>query len=611
MDALPALFEKAVAEHRAGRLDTAAAVYERILTIDPNQPDATHLLGVVRARDPQQAASGIGLIQKAISLRPNVAAYHESLGIALASTGDYSSAISAYYVALGMDSNPPETWFNLANALRASGRFDESIAAYDRAIAARPEFLAALNNRAMALHESDRFDEAIAAFEQAIRSFPNSSELWKNLGNSLHSTGQLNDAIDAYQRAGSDPRAAGNALYISHYLPGQTASSLLESHRRWHDTYVAPLASSVRQHSNDHATNRTLRVGWVSPDFNGHPVGRFILPLMAQHDRSNFHFTCFSDTMLIDEVSRELHDAADNWRSTQHLNDEQLAALIRQDQIDILIDLTMHTRGTRLLAFARKPAPVQATYLAYVGTTGLPAIDYRFTDRFLDPSSDAIPWVERPVQLRSFWCYRPPPDAGRVAPLPRDSSDAITFGCLNAFSKINDKVCDLWTTILNAVPNSRLLMHAPRGKSRDRMHARFGSRVEFVGRIARAAYFALHGRIDIALDPFPYPGGTTTCDALWMGVPVVSLAAGQIPMARAGASILNNSNLAELVAYSELDYAKLAITLANDRDRLRELRSTLRERIRVSPLMDEVGFTRDFENCLRLMWKTWCDAAAS
>jgi protein O-GlcNAc transferase len=565
---------------------------------------------VIRSRDAGQALAGIDLIRRAITIHPNVAAYHENLGIALALTGDYAGAISAYHVALSLDNKPPETWFNLANAMRASDRFDDAIAAYDCAIALRPDFLAALNNRAMALHESDRTDEAIAEYEQALNVYPTSFELWKNMGNSLQLTGQLQRAIEAYLHAGADSRAIGNALYVSNYMPDTTVASLLESHGRWAAIYASPLASAIQPHNNDRTPDRTLRVGFVSPDFSGHPVGRFLLPLLAHLDRARFHVFCYSDTTRVDDVTRQFRAAAKTWRPTSNLSDEQLAATIRQDQIDILIDLTMHTRGSRLLAFARKPAPVQASYLAYVGTTGLPTIDYRLTDTILDPPDDPVPWVEQPMRLQSFWCYRPPPDAGAVAPLPADSTGFITFGCLNAFSKINPRVCELWASILSRMPSAKLLLHVPRGSARDRMRERFGSRVEFVSRIARAAYFPLHGRIDVALDPFPYPGGTTTCDALWMGVPVVTLA-GKLPMARAGSTILGNANLPELIAQSEDQYLQIATVLANDRDRLRNLRVTLRDRLRSAPLMDEVGFTRAFESALRRMWTAWCDAAAN
>jgi len=586
-------------------------VYEQILRLDPNHADAMHHLGVIRSRDAGQSVAGIDLIRRAIAIHPNVAAYHENLGIALALTGDYASAISAYHVALSLDNKPPETWFNLANAMRASDRFDDAIAAYDCAIALRPNFLAAMNNRAMALHESDRLDEAIAEYEQSLTVHPTSIELWKNLGNSLQATGQLQRAIEAYQHAAGDSRAAGNALYMSNYMPETTVESLLESHRKWRDTYAAPLASSIQPHGNDRSRERKLRIGFTSPDFCGHPVGRFLLPLFAHHDASNFEFICYSDTVRVDDVTQQLKMAAQIWRGTSQLPDEQLAALIRQDQIDILIDLTMHTRGSRLMTYARKPAPVQATYLAYVGTTGLPTIDYRFSDFILDPPRDVTPFVEKPMRLKTFWCYRPPGDAGALTPLPSDSSGHITFACLNAFSKINSRVCDVWASILARVPSSRLLVHVPRGSARDQMRKLLGTRIEFVSRIARAGYFALHSRIDIALDPFPYPGGTTTCDAIWMGVPVVTFGAGELPMARAGASILHNGYLPELIAQSEKQYVEIAVALAADRDRLRNLREKSRHRLRSSYLMDEFGFARDFESALRSMWTEWCDAASN
>jgi predicted O-linked N-acetylglucosamine transferase (SPINDLY family) len=290
------------------------------------------------------------------------------------------------------------------------------------------------------------------------------------------------------------------------------------------------------------------------------------------------------------------------------VSDDQLPRLVRDDGIDILVDLTMHMKGSRLLAFARKPAPVQVTYLAYCSTTGLRTMDYRLTDPFLDPpGGDESIYSEKSTWLRSYWCYEPAADAPSVVPPPSARTGAITFGCLNNFGKLTPGTLDMWSELLSGVPGSRLLLFAPEGSHRERARQRLADgnvdprRLEFVPLMHLNQYLSQYNQIDIALDPFPYPGGTTTCDALWMGVPVVSLA-GATAVSRAGLSILSQIGFAELVARAPDEYLAIATRLAGDAPRLAELRLTLRERMRGSPLMDAPGFARDVERAFLEMW---------
>ena len=295
------------------------------------------------------------------------------------------------------------------------------------------------------------------------------------------------------------------------------------------------------------------------------------------------------------------------------LSDQQLADLVRSDQIDILVDLAMHTANNRLLTFARKPAPVQVTWLAYPGTTGLPAIDYRLTDPFLDPPGlfDAH-YVEKSVRLpETFWCFDPLIDTPPVNALPAMASGIVTFGCLNNFCKVNDDCLALWARVLLAVPRSRLLLHAPKDQARERVLSKLeqegitASRVEFVDRQPRLDYFRLYHRMDVALDPLPCNGGTTSLDAFWMGIPTLTLV-GTTVVGRAGWSQLCNLGLQELAAESPEQFVALAARLAGDLPKLQELRGTLRERMLRSPLMDGKRFARHVEQAFRQMWHQWC-----
>ena len=295
------------------------------------------------------------------------------------------------------------------------------------------------------------------------------------------------------------------------------------------------------------------------------------------------------------------------------LSDEELAAAVHQDRIDMLVDLTMHMAHNRMLVFARKPAPVQVTYLAYCGTTGLDTIDYRLTDPYLDPpGADEQFYSEQSIRLpETYWCYRPAVDSPPVGPLPALAAGRLTFGCLNNFCKVTEPTLAAWCRLLRVLPDSRLLLHAARGSHRDRVRAILAEqgvssdRLVFVDGVPILEYLRLYEQIDVALDPFPYGGGSTTCDALWMGVPVVSLA-GKTAVGRSGLSILSNIGLPELIASDVDQYVRIAAELAADLPRLAALRATLRERMQKSPLMDAPRFARNVEAAYREMWRRWC-----
>ena len=358
---------------------------------------------------------------------------------------------------------------------------------------------------------------------------------------------------------------------------------------------------------------RRLRIGYVSPDFRNHAVSFLLMPLLSNHDHGQVEIFCYAEVARPDDVTERLRACADVWRVTVGLTDEQMADMVRKDRIDILVDLALHTANNRLLVFARKPAPVQVTWLGYPGTTGLSTMDYRLTDPYLDPPGDNDAcYSEQSIRLPdTFWCYDPQGEQPPVNELPALANGFITFGCLNNFCKVNDGVLGLWAKVLGAVPQSRLLLLAPRGQARDHVLAMLRqqgideSRVEFVDRQPRQQYLQLYHQIDLGLDLLPYNGHTTSLDAFWMGVPTITQI-GKTVVGRAGWSQLCNLGLPELAARTPEEFVQIAAQLAGDLPRLQELRATLRARMRASPLMDGKRFAGHMEQAYRQMWRTWC-----
>ena len=348
-----------------------------------------------------------------------------------------------------------------------------------------------------------------------------------------------------------------------------------------------------------------------------HGIACFLHPLLAYHDREHFQVVAYSGTTKVDAVTAQFRAMAAQWRDTDGWSDERLAQAIRDDQIDILVDPTMHMAGYRLLAFARKPAPVQVAWLAYPGSTGIAAMDYRISDRHLDPedAGDAT-YSERTVRLPdSFGCYAPLLEEPPVNPLPALRSGGVTFGCCNSFHKVNETSVTLWARVLAAVPQSRMLLQAPAGSAREWAQAIFArqgvaaDRLAFVGRLPPLGYRQLFHKVDIALDPFPYGGHTTLCDGLRMGVPGITLV-GEMPTARGGLSLLSSAGLRQFVAESEDDYVRIAVETARDLPRLAALRAGLRRHLETTPLMDGRRFAANMEAALREMWGRWCREGA-
>jgi len=600
-----------------GQFDEAIAAFRQALALNPQLAEAQNNLGIV-LKIKGQLIEAIAAFRQAVELRPGYIKAYRNLGKALRENRQLDEALTAFRQAVFLSPNDAQGHNDLGIALRDKKEIDGALDELNQAVALKADFAEAYFNLGTVLVEKDRLDEALAAFRQAIVLEPNFAEAYRRIGTTLTDQGQLDEAIAAFQQAISIrpdyPEAHSSIIFTMLFHPAYDAQALAAELGRWNHLHAEPLGKFIREHSNDRSPDRRLRIGYVSPDLRSHVVGLNVLPLVREHDRQQVEIFCYANVGRPDQVTSRFQQAADHWRDILALSDEQVADRIREDRIDILVDLALHMPGNRLLVFARKPAPVQATFAGYPGSTGVSAIDYRLSDPYLDPvEMDASIYSERTIRLPdSFWCYDPIALRDcQVNPLPTLRTGVITFGCLNNFCKINDDIINLWARVLKQVKNSRLLLLAPEGIPRQRtldLLQREGietERVEFIPRLPRRAYMESYHRIDIGLDSFPYNGHTTSLDSFWMGVPVVTLI-GPAVVGRAGWCQLSNLGLTELAGETADQFVQIAVELANDLPRLKELRSTLRQRMERSPLMDAAKFARNIEAVYRQLWRTWC-----
>ena len=608
-----------LALHLAGRNDEAISIYHASLAANPTVAELHFNLGIA-LQSLGRLDEAVESFRQAAAIKPDYADAWNGIGNVLQSQQKFDQAIEVYRQLLARQPDCVQAHNNLGEALRAQDRLEEAIAAFRQAIALRPDFPESHYNMGIALRLGGNLDDAVAAYRKAISLRPDHAESHNNLGNALKDMGRLVEALASYRRAVAiRPDYADadcNLVWALHYSLEHDAAAILTELRRWNHLHAAPLAASIQPHANDRSPDRRLRIGYVSPDFRNHVVGRNLLPLLREHDHGPFEIFCYSNVARGDAFTEQFRSHADHWRDITQVGDEHAARMIRQDGIDILIDLAGHTAGNRLLVFARKPAPIQATFGGYPGGTGLATMDWRISDPYLDPPGlSETHYVEKIIRLpHSFWCYDPAAmqvQAMGVGPLPALANGCMTFGCLNNFCKISDPTLALWSRVLKRVANSRLLVMAPPGSARQRLLQTMADlgidaqRIAFVQHQLRQEYLQVYHRIDLGLDTYPYNGHTTSLDSLWMGVPVITLV-GERSVGRAGYSQLCNLNLADLAAKDEDEFVKIAAQLAGDLPRLAQLRSSLQERMRRSALTDAAGFARGIQAAYRQMWHAWC-----
>jgi predicted O-linked N-acetylglucosamine transferase (SPINDLY family) len=602
------------------RLQLAEAERHFLATVTANPTFAAgHInLGLLRQMQGRLAEAGEDY-RRALQLAPESAIARLGYGQVLQKQGRPGEAQQYYEEAIRLDPTYADAHLSLGHLCQICGRNDEAIVHCQNALRFHPEWPEAYSNLCVAWAELGRHDEALAAGERAISLWPDFALAYSNLGVSFQNQGLLDASIAAHRRAvACDPNNSGlhsNLLYALNFHPASTADSLLAEHLAWAARHAEPLTQASAPHENLRSAARRLRVGYVSPHFCEHAVNFFSQPILVAHDHERFEIFCYSDVGLPDDTTRVLEQHADQWRHVHGRTDAEVAEQIRADGIDILVDLTGHiSGGSRMLLFARKPAPVQVTYIGYQNTTGMSAMDYRLTDAYSDPPGQTDRYhIERLERLpTTFFCYQPSSYAPPIGPLPAEKNGFITFGSINAFTKVTPQVLETWAEILRRVPEAHLVIRADMTDSLKRRlattfaeHGVQPERLELVNRLPRPRYLELISRLDIALDPFPFNGHTTTCDCLWQGVPVVTLS-GQTYASRFGGSGLTTLEMHDCITRSREEYLEAAVALAADRGRLINYRATLRDRMAASPLCDFRSFTRNLEAAYRRMWRDWC-----
>jgi protein O-GlcNAc transferase len=648
-DSAQVTYHMALAFEATDRIDDAIAALERAVALDPSHLQATRKLGWLMQHK-QQFESAMKYLDRALELDPkdidtriaitvcciatrrygvaaaqsyaileqdpkNIGAWR-SLAYAQNADRDYAGAYASIERALELDPDNKLALTDLGNVLKAMGRHQEALDAYDRALAIDPEQAVPWAGKAIVLHGMGRLEECIEAAERSLEVDPTFSPALNNLGLTLLTLGRIEVAIERFQAVVDEHRIPGifsNLLFALHYLPDITPSELLRRHRQY-DKYVTG-KKRVRL-ANRPDPDRPLRVGYVSGDFGVHPVGFFVSSVITRHDKSQFESFCYSGRSSEDYVGYRIKSHADHFRRTVDLSEPALVDQIRKDKIDILIDLSGHTAANRLVAFAHRPAPVQATWAGYVGTTGLKAMDWLIADRFQVPPELDVYHSERVYRMpNGYISYEPFVAAPGVGPLPAVANGHVTFCSYPNPAKINLRAIAAWARILTAVPGSRLRLrykwleaslNVQRIRDGFAAHGIDAARVDVEGGGDVKAMMASYNEVDIGLDTFPYSGGLTTCEALWMGVPVVTWPGDRFE-SRHSFSHLSNAGLTETIARDLDDYVDVAVALARDLPRLADLRLNLRTRMAASPLCDPGRFVRDLEAAFRAMWQAWCE----
>ena len=590
----------AAQQHHARReFDDAKIIYQLILDVAPQHADAVFYMGAA-LHQTGETAQGVSLMKRATQLNPHAIVYNHNLGMVYEAIGDMPAAIACYRQVIAIDRGGH--WHcTLAKQLTDAGQLDDAI-----------EFAR----------------EALTLLAPHARGIAHNQ-----LANALTLKGELAEAIANFQIAISldveNAMVNSNYVLTLNYPSHPNLAAIFQEHKKFGDKfesfvprmYVNPLLAKARADANADPARR-LRVGYVSPDFNDHAVGKFIEPVLAAHDTTKFEVFCYYNKNRVDDATKRMQAAVAHWRMTADMFDGDLATTIQNDTIDILVDLSGHTGLNRLLVFARKPAPIQVTWIGYPNTTGLSTMDYRITDAFADPigATEALHTEKLARMPECFSCFKPPSNAPEVKTLPAIARQKITFGSFNNFAKITPEVMRVWLEILARVPGSRLVLKnwcLDNERMKKFMLDAFVQCGATPGQIelwnpntSNVDHLNCYNSIDIGLDPFPYNGTTTTCDALWMGVPVITLA-GVSHVGRVGVSQMSNLGLQELIANDTNDYVAKAVALANDVPRLTALRGGMRVRVSASPLMDAPRFTKNIEAAYRNMWNAYLSTQKS
>lgn len=615
-------YKKAQASLESGRYEEAWVLSQELCRADRLDPQPRLMCGVIAGlRGDNETAEAY--CRQALALDPALATAHFNLGVALRSQKRFTEACQSFKRATELQKNYREGMVALAHAYISLYDWSNAAQVLTRILSIWPNDAPLQVNLGTVYQAMGRLREAVAAYEAASKLNPRLGGVLSSLGSAYLGLGDFERAEICLRRSlAADPadlRARSNLLMLLNYRPDVPADTVFAEHLEY-GRIIGNAVPAMDPPEVAPDPLKRLRVGYLSADFREHSVAAYIEPILSRHDHVHFEIFCYSYLPTPDATTERLKSFADVWRDIDALSDAEVVQRVRDDKIDILIDLAGHTGHNRLAVFAARPTPLQMTYLGYPNTTGLRTIDYRITDGVTDPVGEEAFHSEKLLRLEGcFLCYQPDPAAPEVASLPAPGHGYVTFGSFNNYSKINRPVLQLWADVLGRVSGSRLLLKCPAltdAHARERIAEDMlalgiaAERLELLGHTpTREAHLALYGRIDIALDTFPYNGTTTTCEALWMGVPVVTLA-GQRHAGRVGASLLNAAGHPEWIADSPVAYAETAAGLAADLDRLQAIRAGLRQQLLASRLCDAESFTRGIESAYRSMWRNWCDARA-
>ena len=604
------------------RGDKAAAIvsYERALAIDPQHAAANYNLGLalLGGDEPEKV---VRHFRTAVRHREAFADAWVGLALALEAQRDLDGAIESYRKALSIRPQFPEVLRSLGLIYHEQGKTDEAMRSYLQALAIAPDYADAHGSLGVVYKEQGRIGAAIESYRKALAISPAQADVLGDLGNALQEQGDLDGAVETYRKAlalkPDHVGGHGNLLFALNYHPDKSAEEIFEAYRAYDVRFGAPLRATWRVHANDPDPARRLRVGYVSPDFNHHPVRHFLEPLLAHHDKAVVEAYAYAESTREDAVTARYRTCVDHWIVTRGMSDEALAQRIRDDRIDVLVDLAGHTAHNRLGVFARKPAPVSVSWLGYGYTTGLQAIDYFLTDAAGAPAGSEHLFSEHPWRLSTpGYVFRPAQGMGPVGELPATHTGMVTFGTLTRSVRINHRSIRVWAEILKRIPGARLVVDSKNFLDpgmRAALIERFAAHEVGADRLQLGFHsppWDVLRQFDIGLDCFPHNSGTTLFETLWMGVPFVTLA-GRPSVGRLGSSILEGIGHPEWIARSETEYVDKAVALASDLPRLSAVRNALRDEMRASALMDEPGFARKVEAAYREMFTAWTRRIAS
>lgn len=603
--------------------DEAVACYRRAIALNPGYAEAHYNLSVALI-DQHRLQEALSSARQALVLRPDFAEAHHSIASALAGLGHADDAAFNYRRAIALRPEYVEAHNNLGNVLQSLGLFDEAEASYRAALSIRPDYAESFNNLGSTLNEQGRLGEALASFRRAIELKPDYAEAHGNLGNLLQTLGDPVEAIACCRRAimlrPDDAEAHSNLIFALDMDAAASAAQLQAERRRWNERHATGTGTVPRTpaapaaiHAGNTDPQRRLRIGYVSADFRNHSAARVFGALLIDFDRDSFDVYAYANSHQEDERTRQFRDSVTGWRTIAGLPDDEVAELIRRDGIDILVDLSGHSRGNRLKVFARRPAPIQVTGWGYIGGTGLTAMDVFMADAIVAPEDERALFSERICHLPSVVSAFYPEGFPDIGDLPAQAPGKVTFGSFNRLCKISPEAYRTWAQVLQALPESRLLLKTHElddETARARVLETFvhagvqAERIALLGRTGWREHMEAWRQIDLALDPYPHGGGVTTLEGLMMGIPVVTLRWPTVP-GRLSASILTTLGLTDWIAESPDRYIAIATEKARNLDVLGTLRHALRSRCNASIIGDTIAYARAVESQYRRLWCEW------